>query len=170
MTTIGDVLMVFGGAAALGLGAWCLVILVNLLLPAVALRAAEGFQTRAASQLGVGVLVGLPMVLAGLVLLNLPLPVLKLAGVVVIAAMLSLAALGFAGLARLCGERVGREGGAKTSYEGLAKGTFVLVGVCLFPLLGWFLFAPLGLFASIGAGVRALRNKPDAQVGHQYLS
>lgn len=163
MTTIGDVLMVFGGAAALGFGAWCLVVLVNLLLPAASLRASEGFQSRAASQLGVGVLVGLPVILAGLVLLNLPLPILKVLGVTVIAALLGVASLGFAGLARLCGERVSQAGGASNTYQGLTKGTLALVGVCLFPVLGWFVFAPLGLFASIGGGIRALRNKPDAQ-------
>jgi hypothetical protein len=170
MTTIGDVLMVFGGAVALGFGAWCLVMLVNLLFPQQALKAAEAFANRAPAQIGLGAIVGLPTVLFALVLLNLPLPIAKLAGVVVLVAVVMVASLGFAGLAKLCGERVTSQGGAKHHYEALAKGTLLLVGAGLFPLIGWFVLAPLGLLASIGGGVRALRSKPDVQPGYRPVA
>ena len=63
MTTIGDVLMVFGGVAGFAAGAWCLVLALNMLFPVLCKRSADLVERKGASQLLLGVVVGGPVIL-----------------------------------------------------------------------------------------------------------
>ena len=165
MTTIGDVLMVFGGVAAFGFGAWCLVLVLNLLFPTVASRASVLFERKAGGQLALGAITGLPLILIGLVMFGNPLPLLKILGLIELMGVLMIAGIGFSGLSRLCGSRVKGFGGSANEYQSLTKGTAVLVGACLFPLFGWFLLAPVCLVACIGCGFTALRRPVAPPIG-----
>ena len=164
MTTIGDVLMVFGGVAAFGFGAWCLVLVLNLLFPGVTDRATSLFERRPGGQLGSGLVLGLPVLLIDFILVSNPVPLLKVAGVVVLLAVLAVGGVGFAGLAKLCSQRVKGFGGSANDYQSLTRGTALLVGACLLPFFGWFVLAPLCLLACVGAGVSTLRRPVSTPV------
>ncbi|MES1228056.1 MAG: hypothetical protein ABUL72_05250 [Armatimonadota bacterium] len=157
MTTIGDVLMVFGGVAALGFGAWCLVMVMNLLFPAIASRATGLLQHKGGLHLGIGTLVGLPILLVAFIMLVSPMPLVKVLGIFTALGLLAVGGIGFSGMAKLCSQRVKGFGGSVNDYQSLTKGTFLLVGACLFPFFGWFVIAPLCLFACIGTGFSAFR-------------
>lgn len=163
MTTVGDVLMVFGGVAGFAVGAWCLVLALNMLFPVMCKRSADLVERKGASQLLVGVLVGGPVILFSVALVGNPVPVLKLVGLAGFVALLTVSAVGFAGLANLTGSRVERSAGATTTYQGLTKGTALLVGACAIPVLGWFVLAPVCMLLNFGSGLGALRGPAAAK-------
>lgn len=164
MTTVGDVLMVFGGVAGFAFGAWCLVLAANLLFPAVARRASDLVEHRASSQFMRGVLVGTPALFVSVALVGNPMPLMKVVGLLGVVAVLVVATVGFAGLARLTGRRVSGSGGSTSDYVGMTRGTALLVGACVIPLIGWFVVAPVCLLFNFGAGLGALLGRSAAQV------
>lgn len=93
----------------------------------------------------------------GVVMASLPLPVVKLAGILLMLALGGLAVLGSAGVAYLLGQRIGEMSGAKTSFGTLTRGSLLFGVAALFPLIGWYLFAPITIICALGAGAWAVK-------------
>ncbi len=166
MTTIGDVLMVFGGVLAAAGSAWAAMVLAALLFPtrmAAAANELEGHASRAA--LG-GVLVTFLSVAVSLVLIGSPVPLLKVGGLLLLGAYLAVALVGCSGLVRLTAQRVKGTGGPEAAFAGYLRGGALVVGACAFPLIGWIVTAPVVLILGSGAGFRAfLRVKAPEPFG-----
>lgn len=104
-------------------------------------------------------LIGVAMVGAivlGLVLLNIPNPLVKLAGFLGLLWISGILTLGAAGIARMMGKRTSEISGAKSSFGALVSGTLIYSMAIGFPFVGWFVFAPFSLICALGAGVSAL--------------
>jgi hypothetical protein len=128
---------------------------VALLLPKQSKRAAEALNGMpwvcGATGLGLAILV-----IIGFVLLQVPAPLIKLIGMVLLLGLGGLLSIGGAGVALLMGERISELSGAHTSFTALVRGSVVYSLAVGFPFIGWFLFAPLSLIFALGAGVVAL--------------
>lgn len=128
---------------------------VALLLPRQSKRASEALSGMpwvcGATGLGLAFLV-----IIGFVLLNLPLPLAKLLGFLLLLGLGGLLSIGGAGVALLMGDRISEMSGARTSFTALVRGSVVYSLAVGFPFIGWFLFAPLSIVFALGAGVVAL--------------
>lgn len=133
-----------------------LLMAVALLFPQHAGRAEYSLETEPKKCMLSGLaMIGL-FVLA-IVLLNVPNPLVKLAGFLLTLAVLGLLVVGSAGLSHLLGRRIAEMSGAKTSFGCLVRGSLLFSLALGFPYVGWFLFAPLTALFTAGAGFLALR-------------
>ncbi len=136
---------------------------VALWLPKQSKRASEALNGMpwvcGATGLGLAILL-----VIGIVLLGVPAPILKLAGIVLLLGLGALLSLGGAGIALLMGERISDLSGARTSFTALVRGSVVYSLAVGFPFIGWFLFAPLSIIFAMGAGVMALLPARQAAV------
>lgn len=146
-----DVLAVIALLVGVGGTAWAMTVSMGLLFPEGARRAGEA--TRGAFVRGL-----LPFAagLFGLGVSSVPFPGAKLLGLFLVLAVLALASLGLAGLARVAGRRITMLQPGLGEYPAFLRGAGFLVAACLFPLLGWFLFAPALFVVALGAGASAL--------------
>ncbi len=107
---------------------------------------------------------GLPIsavpIIAFLILVNLPQPILKIIGFAIFFLYLVYANIGVAGLVTMMGERL-REGTSPASPWGTTLlGSLVLSFTSLLPLFGWFFIFPIALIT--GAGARFLAGKKSS--------
>jgi len=156
MVTLGDVFLIFAALVGISFAAWGSMVLSCMLFPARCAAGARDLEFHPWRTFFIGLSVFLPTLIVSMVLLSLPLTGLKFLGTAVLLLLLSLAAFGSGGLARLVGQRVQTTGGASTFYGGYVKGATLVVLTCHLPVLGWFLLTPVVLICSIGAGVRGL--------------
>lgn len=153
MTTIGDVLMVFGAIALFSISLFCCMVMFTLLLPARAAKMAHRLDTSPGKTIAAGAAVFLPVLFAVLALASLPLPLAKITALFLALAFLGCAALGGCGLARLLSDRIrsSSAGVEMPMLQSIARASALIVGVLNIPLLGWLFLAPLFLFASLGS-------------------
>lgn len=151
--TIGDVLAVLATIFGVFLTLWATAVATALLCPRVVERArsAAGEPRRIFLK---GVLLTL-LLAAGVVLLGAA-PLVKLVGWVVVLGLLSVAAIGLAGIARLAADRITQLDDAIAGYAALVRGAAFVVGATNLPILGWLVFGPVLLVASLGAGWNAV--------------
>jgi hypothetical protein len=155
MVTIGDVFSVVAFLIGLGITAWALMVSCGLLFPNRVERARDAAQSRPWGNIGLGLLVLLPG-LIGVLMLQVPAPIIKLVGWTLILAVLGIGALGSAGLGHLAGRSLSRMAPQMGDYPAFARGCAFLVTASLMPILGWFAFGPLALLSGLGAGARSV--------------
>lgn len=151
---IGDVMTAVFIVVFFGLSLWASCVLGAVAFPERVRRCADAFVGGYWKSLGIGALVGAPMVFVGIALLQHP--VLRIFGILVLGFVVLLALLGSSGLVRAVADYVQAAGGAKTDYEAVAKAGLLVVLFAFLPLFGWFIVMPLVLVASIGAGIKGL--------------
>lgn len=137
------------------IGTWAgLLVSLAFLLPRQTRKAEEALGRSPWLCFGGGLGLGVLLVIS-LVLINLPLPIIKFMGFMLLLVLGSIMALGAAGIAQLIGKR----GGLATmnpSFGTVLRGSLVYSLALGFPLLGWFVFAPLSLIFAMGAGALSL--------------
>ncbi|MDI9639920.1 hypothetical protein QPK87_19720 [Kamptonema cortianum] len=158
MTTIGDVLMIFGGLLALGFTMWGTIVLTTILSPARAARMANRLKDKFWANLLTGAFVTLPVVVLVLVLANVPAPVVKILAVVFAVIFLVCATIGAAGAVRLGADSIRGASPNIGMYESTSRAAILLISAINVPFFGWFLGAPVLLFSSIGCFVNSLRS------------
>ena len=129
---------------------------VAILLPAHTQRAEVALEQSPKRCLFVGLLTLLLFVF-GIVLLNIPNPLLKLIGFAIDTAISGIVTVGGAGMAQLMGKRISEMSGAKTTFGALARGSAAYSVAVFFPYIGWFVLAPLSIVCALGAGMMAMR-------------
>lgn len=166
MTTIGDVLMVFGGIALISLSLFCSMVLFTLLLPARAAKMAHRLDTAPGRTVAVGAAVFAPVLLLVLVLASVALPLAKISALFLALAFLGCAALGGSGLTRLLADRIRASSSQETMpmLQSTARSAGLIVGVLNIPLLGWLFLAPLFLFASLGSFIHGFLQSRSADI------
>jgi len=152
----GDVLAVVATIVGLFLTGWATTVAAGLLFPGAAERGRQAVTDSPKRTVGLGIVLMLTLGLGSLVLLGAPLPLGKLLGWIVLLWLLSIAAVGLAGVARLVAERIQSMDPLMAAYPAYIRAAAFLVGACLLPALGWFVVAPMLLAASLGAGWRAV--------------
>lgn len=157
MVSLGDIMGIVAFLVGLGGTGWAMTVTMGLLFPLQTERASGA--TKGAFVRG---LLPLGLLLMSVVAFNLPLPGSKLLGLALFLAILAVAALGLAGLARIAGGRIASLSPEMGPYPAFLRGAAFLVAACLFPLLGWFLFAPVAFVVALGAGWAACARRPAA--------
>lgn len=138
------------------IGTWTgLLMAVALLLPLQTGRAENALLETPKRCFGIGLLMLLVAVLGG-VLIQIPNPLAKLAGAVVMLLLGVVLSVGAAGMAQVMGRRMAEMSGARTSFGMLVRGSLCYSLAVFFPYLGWFLFAPIASVCALGAGISAL--------------
>lgn len=156
MTTIGDSFAIVAIIAGICLSAWALIMTIALVFPGKSQHSRSRLVNKPWASFFVGLLIWLVPGVVSAALIALPLPIFKLAGWMGIMALLSVAAVGSAGLATLASERLRAMAPDQTIYASLSKSAAYIVISGLVPILGWFLIVPFLIFASTGAGAAAL--------------
>ncbi len=160
MTTIGDVLMVFGAIALISLTLFCSMILFTLLLPARAAKMAHQLDNATGKTIAIGAGIFIPILSVIFILAAIPSPLTKGIALLLAMAFLGCAALGGAGLTRLACDRL-RSASDNQSLGMLpatTRAAALVVGAINIPLFGWFFLAPLLLFASVGSFAHGFLN------------
>ena len=98
----------------------------------------------------IGAVVGVPLFLASLALLN-SAAGLKLAGAVLMSALLLVGLVGSSGLARLVGVRLASATASAYPWRRVLRGGIVLSITFVLPVVGWFFVLPLTLASGVGA-------------------
>ncbi|MFM7322118.1 MAG: hypothetical protein ACKO5K_11420 [Armatimonadota bacterium] len=142
------------------LSIWAGIVGVTLLTPDRCESAARLLARAPGKCIGLGAIVGGVGIALGLRMMNeRPAPV-KIAGILLILAVVLAAFPGSAGLARVAARRANSNHGAEPDLRATGRAAGLLVLASLAPGVGWFLVFPLQFFASVGAGIRVLRKRP----------
>ena len=151
--SIGDVLSVIAGVLAVGgtLAATLTAIVILFRKRASAARAA--LETRPARTFGTGAACVLFVSIFGIALVGQPNGLLKLIAWVVLAAFFALAALGAAGIALLCANRIETFDTRVRPLTALWRGSLLIVAAGFLPIVGWFMVFPVSVIFSLGAAM-----------------
>ena len=163
--TIGDVLAWVGGIGALCASAWALYVAVALLFVQRSNQAADAITNGPWKQGRLGFAATVIVAPISIVMIQNPLPLARLFGLVGVLALLALGAVGGAGIALIAAHRIRTLDPGVTPLGSLGRGAALIVVPCLVPLLGWFLLAPTLFFVGLGAGIRTLRAPQAAPQG-----
>jgi hypothetical protein len=158
MVTIGDVFSVVSVLIGIGVTSWAFLLMCSLLFASRMEIAHQAVVSSSKKCAGLGILVtggGF----FGLTILNVPNPLIKLLGLLMIASYFALAAVGASGVALVAASRLKDQSNALSDYHAFSRASGFLVMSALLPVLGWFLFAPLLLLVSSGAGFKAMLSK-----------
>ncbi len=164
MLLMGDVLFVVATILAIAVTNWAMIMAIGLLFPGRARDAQAEITENPWKCLVRGSLLGLPLALFALVLMGIPFPIAKLAGVALMVVVLGIAALGSAGLAMVAGERLQELAPEMPVYGVFSRGAGFIVASSILPFLGWFGFGPIALVVSLGAGLKVIRAKAPVRV------
>lgn len=157
MLTLGDVLAIVASLAGICVSAWALTMAVTTLFWDRTNRAKDAVATRPWPAFWTGILTVLVGGTISVIFLNLPNPLMKGVGWLMLMAILSLAAIGAGGIAGVAGERLRHLDPSLTPYQATVRGVAFVIVAGIFPILGWFLVAPLLLIVGAGAGLTAMR-------------
>jgi hypothetical protein len=159
MVALGDSFTVVALLGGICLSAWAMILSIALVFPGKAQHARTRLVKRPWLSFFTGLLLWLTVGVVGFGMIASPLPIGKLMGWTVLMALLSIAAVGSAGLVTLASERLQALALDLTPYAAVTKSAAMIVVAGLVPVLGWFLIVPFLVFASTGAGIQALMLK-----------
>lgn len=125
-------------------------LLFEALFRRVVERAAVVYETSPYKVAILGTVVGVPLFVAGLGLLN-SAAGLKLFGAILVSGLLLMGLLGSAGLARLVGTRLASAADDAYPWRRVLRGGAVLSITFVLPVVGWFFVLPLTLASGVGA-------------------
>lgn len=154
MTTIGDVFGVATLIFALLLAVWATMLLASLLFERATNQIADFVEAKLFSSLGVGLLVGIPLIAMIAILANVGAPFLA---ILLSVAVLAIAALGSGGVAVALGRKIHSLAPGTTVFSARVKGSALLPLSILLPIFGWFVLWPACFFVSLGASVKAFK-------------
>jgi hypothetical protein len=105
----------------------------------------------------IGLACAVPVVAAGIGLLNVPNPLLKFAGATMVLLLILAGLVGSSGLAAQVGYGLANPADEAQPWRRVLRGGMVLGLTFVFPLIGWFLILPLSLVMGVGALFGSLR-------------
>jgi hypothetical protein len=152
--TLGDVLAAVALVVTTGFAVFCAMVLSALLFPSRTTRAAREIEFHPWKCVLMGAFLGLPWALIGLIVFQVPSPVFRVIGGLIVISVLVLAAAGSGGLAKLVAQRVAQSSKLDTTLTSVSVGSFLIVGAALLPVIGWLFLAPVFTLCALGAGFR----------------
>lgn len=152
--TLGDVLAAVALVVTTGFAVFCAMTLSALLFPNRSTRAAREIEFHPWKCILVGAFLGLPWAWIGLVVFQVPSPVFRVIGALIVMSVLIIAAAGSGGLAKLVSQRVASASKLETPLASVSVGSVLVVGASLLPVVGWLILAPLFTLCALGAGFR----------------
>ncbi len=156
MVTIGDVFSVVSLIFAICISTWALLLGSALLFRQRTDIAQQTIENRPWKSFFVGFALLLVVGTLGMGMVANPNPAVKLLGTFIVLGLLSIAAIGAAGLSQLIGARMQPMDPSLSAYRAIGRGAMIVVVAGLLPLVGWWVFTPIVLSVSLGAGLSAL--------------
>ena len=155
MADILKILLIILGILAVYVSYW---LLAEALFPKMVQRASECYRSPVRITL-IGLAAAAPPVVLGLVLANLPNPLMKLVGItfVVVPAMLGLA--GSAGLTQRIGAGLPSPADAAQPWRRVLRGGILLALSFLLPVVGWIVLPIWALVSGFGAFIVCIRQQ-----------
>ena len=153
-----DILKIFLLVVGFQLIAVCYWLAAEALWPRWVRASEERYRRTPLRALLLGVVLGTPLVIAGLALVKGGSGPAKGLGFLLVAVPVFLAFLGSAGLARRLGEGLPSPADAARPWRPVLRGGTVLTFLFLLPFLGWFLVLPLALLSGVGTAALAARD------------
>ncbi len=153
--TLAQVQAVVAGFILVILSLTSVAVTVALLLPNVSKNSSSALSNHPWRSFLLGLLGGVPAI-AAILLFRVPVPLIKLCGVVLGLIVLAVGTIGGAGLALRLGDQIGEISGAKTSLGSLVRGGILFSLAAMFPLIGWYIIAPISVTCALGAGIQAI--------------
>ncbi|MDR3690969.1 MAG: hypothetical protein P4L46_16440 [Fimbriimonas sp.] len=165
----GDVLATISLLIGTCVSVWALTITYGLLFPERSEIAKDAVSAQPWQCVGRGVAIVLTAGLLGVVLVNIPNPLVKLLGWVAILGILCVAGLGLSGIARSAGEHLTRMAPDMSNYAAFSRGAALMIVGCVVPVVGWLAFGPLLFLAAVGAGSRATFGRMVRSTGLSHM-
>jgi hypothetical protein len=165
MVTIGDSFSIVATLAGVAFTLWSFMLVCALLFPIRVEEARAAVSGSLGRCFGSGILAFL-IGFVGLLIVQVPNPLAKLAGLLIMSAYLCCVMVGTAGVAKLAAERLRALTNQEEShFAAFSKSSWYIVVAGMLPVLGWFLFAPLMMVVGGGAGFKAaLKSQPVGEV------
>lgn len=163
MTTIGDVLMIFGGIVLASFALWGLMVLSAVIFPKRSLAIAQRIETSIGKSIWTGVGVFVPALMLILIFANLPSPATKVISLLLALIVLLAAAVGAGGLVTWTSQRLGASSGF-SQYGSLTRASMLWVTALNVPFFGWFLVGSIVLILGLGSFTLSLGAKAASPV------
>lgn len=167
MVAIGDVFSIVAALVGICVTAWALIMGSALLFQNQAVSARDAYRRAPWKGFFLGLGISAVLGFASAVMVQMPVPGVKLLGTLIYLSLMAVAALGASGIALLISDRIATLDPSVSRYGALIRAASILVMAGVFPLLGWFLVGPVLIIASLGYGTlaiaaqaRALANVP----------
>lgn len=164
MVTIGDVFSVVAAIFAICISAWALLLTMTLLFTQRSEAACRAIENRPWKAFLIGLAILAFFGTLSLGLLSNPAPGVKLAGMMLMLGLLSIASVGAGGLSLLAGRRMQPMDPSLSAYKAVGRGAAIVVVASLLPFVGWWVFTPIVLAVSLGSGVAALLARAPARL------
>jgi hypothetical protein len=162
MADVWKIVFIILGTQAVMVSYW---LLAAALFPNALARTRAAYDERATRSTITGVMVAVPLLLAGVALLRVPQPLAKLLGALLLSTPVVLGLLGSAGLCDRIGAGLPSDRDAAQPWRRVMRGGAVLSFAFVLPVIGWFLLLPWTLVSGVGASLGARRSvprRPDA--------
>jgi hypothetical protein len=153
--TIGDILAVIAAVLLAGASWGATLIMTALLAPSVVGRAEEMLARSPGACVGRGI--GVMLLVAVVAAVFHAAGPLRLISGALWCLLVLMSAVGGAAVVKMMAERIGGLGTEMAPFARLTRAATLYVGAGFVPVAGWFLVTPLAAFATVGAGVAALR-------------
>lgn len=153
--TLGDVLAAVALVVTTGFAAYCAMVLSALLFSTRTVRAARQLELYPWKCFLMGLFIGVPWALIGIAVFQIPNPLSRVIGALILMSELIIAAAGSGGMARLVAERVRKDSQVDAPLVAISLGSLFVVGAALLPVVGWLFLGPVLVLSSLGAGFRS---------------
>jgi len=160
MADVWKIVFMVVGTQAVMVSYW---LLAAALFPNALARTREAYDSRATRSTVVGVVVTAPLLLAGAVVIQLPHPLLKLIGALLLSAPVVLGLIGSAGLCDRIGAGLPGNRDAQQPWLRVLRGGAVLSLAFVLPVIGWFVLLPWTLLSGVGTSLGAWRRQWQVQ-------
>jgi hypothetical protein len=151
MLTLGDVLAVVAIVFGTAVGLAALSLASGFAFPLASEAAARKAESRPIASFLLGLALSVPAMFVGLVLVALPSPLAKSAGVLLLAAWAVLLGFGTATVSWLVGQRVQAASPALPRHAALGVASLAVAVSMILPFVGWFLIGPVVALTGFGA-------------------
>lgn len=161
--TLGDVLTVLSLMVAVMLSGWAMITISGLVFKRSAALSKESIVKKPVQCGLLGLVVSFFAILIPLVMVQVPMPLIKILGVSLWGVYLVFVSVGAAGIATLLTERIGALDANHSPFVALTRSSTLIVLASSLPIIGWFLVGPLVLLVSSGAAAKnvfARRTEP----------
>lgn len=165
MLTLGDVLATIATIVFFGLASLCAMPLSIVIFPTKTEAVAKRLEEHPWKSGVWGIFAGTPLIVLGIILFQIPIPLVRAMGLLLFLAIFLIAIAGMGGFALLVGQRLASsrnpvsEANLRPTLSQIFLAATLLVGAAMFPIVGWFLLVPLLFLCSLGAGISTIKSK-----------
>lgn len=143
MLTLGDVFAFAAILVGFSATVWGATVLTMLLAKSKTEAASSMIKAGPWKAGFMGLAMALVVIIFGIILINVPAPLIKVIGIGLLMVQALLGVLGAASVASLAAERIRRADSSVSEYGALVRASLLVVSLASMPFIGWFLVTPV---------------------------